>query len=97
MIGFIAGAFYFGYKAFVLHEKWVIYALAGGLATGVMSSLLGRLIGYGLLGIGIRGVVAAIILTVLVTAASIYMIDRWSGLYWDKTEHAEAKNKEEKN
>ena len=98
LIGFIVGAIYFGYKAFSLKENWGLYAVVGGIATGVFSFIIATVVFFGMmfLGIEIRGGGVDIV-GIPILAVSLYLVDKWSGLYWNSEQHAAEKEKKNDN
>lgn len=95
MIAFSLGALYFGYKAHYLKEKWIPYAIAGGIGTWVLTWVFSFFLSLVFIGFAEAGIIVAILIAILTMAASIYLIDKWSGLYWNAEKYAAKKKKEE--
>jgi uncharacterized protein DUF4339 len=97
---FIVGAIYFGLKAIYLKENWLLYSIVGGFTSLVLNVIIGFnigfLIGYLIGAFAMEITVAEIEIFIIFIGiiVSIYILDKWSGLYWNVEKHVGSKKKE---
>lgn len=94
--GFIVGAIYFGVKALYLKEKWLLYSIVGGITTGILSWIIGLLLQLSLFSIDNQDITVEYFFLFITLTVVLYLVDKWSGLYWNVEKHNAFKKTENK-
>lgn len=92
IIPFILGFIYFAVKANRVKENIWLYGILCGIGTGIGTAILAFLLK--LLDVGRIDETTTIVIGLILTGLAIYVVDSWSGLYWDVERHLAEKGKE---